>query len=115
LSAPNRPHRPERTAEIATIAWYVAGESGRLDAAHVTARLASFGEANADPGALIPGIRPDLLLIKQVDQVGELNGRLPPAGGSPGPSPHFRITYSAPARMPVGQRTDTILTRGRLG
>jgi hypothetical protein len=55
-----------------------------------SARLASFGEANAEPGALIPGSRPDLLLIKQVDQVYELNGRLLPAGGSPGSSPHCR-------------------------
>jgi hypothetical protein len=33
----------------------------------VTARFESFGEADADLTALIPGIRPVLLLIKQVD------------------------------------------------
>ena len=57
---------------------------------NVTARFESFGEADADLAALNPGIRPDLLLIKQVDQVSALNGRLPPAGGAPGPSPHRR-------------------------
>jgi hypothetical protein len=52
------------------------------------ARFASFGEADADLTALIPGIRPVLLLIKQVDQVSELNVRLSTAGGLPGSSPH---------------------------
>jgi hypothetical protein len=52
----------------------------------VTARFESFGEAGADLTALIPGIRPVLLLIKQDDQVSALNGRLLSAGGSPGPS-----------------------------
>jgi hypothetical protein len=41
-----------------------------------------FDEADADLTAPIPGIRPDLLLIKQVDQVSPPNGRLLPAGGS---------------------------------
>jgi hypothetical protein len=45
---------------------------------------ASFGEADVELTALIPGIRPDLLLIKQVDQGGALNGRLLPSGQSPG-------------------------------
>src|SRR5438477_9208020 len=56
------------------------------------ARPASFGEAHADltATALIPGNRPDLLLIKQVDQAGALNGTLSSAGQSPGPSPHCR-------------------------
>jgi hypothetical protein len=49
---------------------------------NMTARFESLREADADLTALIPGIRPDLLLIKQVDQVSTLNGRLPPAGGS---------------------------------
>jgi hypothetical protein len=52
---------------------------------NVTARFESFGEADADLTAAIPGIRPVLILIKQVDQVSALNGRLPPAGGSLGP------------------------------
>src|SRR5260370_28381229 len=56
----------------------------------VTASSESSGDANAELVALIPRIRPDLLLIKQVDQGGALNGRLPTAGGSPGPSPHYR-------------------------
>jgi hypothetical protein len=51
----------------------------------------AFGEAVAGQTALIPGIRPDLLLIKQVDQVSALNGRLPPAGGPPGASAHHRL------------------------
>jgi hypothetical protein len=55
---------------------------------NVTARFESFHEVDANRTALIPGIRPDLLLIKQVDQVSALNDRLPPAGGSPGSSPH---------------------------
>jgi hypothetical protein len=55
---------------------------------NVTARFESFGEADANRTALIPRIRPDLLLIKQVDQVSALNGRLLPAGGSPKSSPH---------------------------
>ena len=38
-----------------------------------------MGEADSSRTALIPGIRPDLLLIKQVDQVRALNGRLLPA------------------------------------
>jgi hypothetical protein len=50
---------------------------------NMMARPASSDEANAELTALIPGIRPVLLLIKQVDQGGALNGRLPPAGGSP--------------------------------
>jgi hypothetical protein len=48
---------------------------------NVTARRVSFGEADDKLTALIPGSGPDLLLIKQVDQVSALNGRLPPAGG----------------------------------
>ena len=58
---------------------------------NVMARPASFDEAAAELTALIPGIRPDLLLIKQVDQVSALNDRLPPAGGPPGPSAHHRL------------------------
>jgi hypothetical protein len=57
---------------------------------NVTARFESFSEAEADLAALNPGIRPVLILIKQVDQVSAFNGRLPPAGGSLGPSPHRR-------------------------
>ena len=41
---------------------------------NMTARLRSLT-------ALIPGIRPDLLLIKQVDQVRARNGRLLRPGG----------------------------------
>jgi hypothetical protein len=55
---------------------------------NMTVRFESFGAADADSTALVAGIRPVLLLIKQVDQVSALNGRLPPAGGSPGSSPH---------------------------
>ena len=67
---------------------------------NVTARPASFGDTEADVTALIPGIRPVLLLIKQVDQVSALNGRLRPAGRQ---DLHriVGVTYSAPARMPV--------------
>jgi hypothetical protein len=61
--------------------------------------------------ALIPGVRPDLLLIKQVDQVRALNGRLPPAGRSLDLHRIVGMTYSAPARMPVGQRAVTVLRR----
>jgi hypothetical protein len=43
---------------------------------NVVAKPASFGEADAGLTALIPGVRPDLLLIKQVDQVSALNGGL---------------------------------------
>jgi hypothetical protein len=50
---------------------------------NMTARPASFDEADAELTALITGIRPVLLLIKQVDQGGALNGRLLSAGGSP--------------------------------
>ena len=71
----------------------------------MTARFESFGEADADLPALNPGIRPVLLLIKQVDQVSALNGRLPPAGESPGPSPRRRhdvFGAGADARGPAG-------------
>src|SRR5690348_7511564 len=57
---------------------------------NVTVRPATFAGADAGLPALIPGIRPDLLLIKQVDQVSALNGRLPVAGRPPEPSPHCR-------------------------
>jgi hypothetical protein len=50
---------------------------------NVTARSASFGGTDAELTALIPGIQPVLLLIKQVDQGGRLNGRLPLAYGPP--------------------------------
>jgi hypothetical protein len=63
--------------------------------------------------ALIPGIRPDLLLIKQVDQVGALN-RLALAGGLPGPSPHRRHdVFGAPTRMPAGPRAMMRLANSR--
>jgi hypothetical protein len=52
----NCPH-PSRNgaAEIATIAPYVAGETERWVQRNVTMRLASFGEADAEQAALIPG------------------------------------------------------------
>jgi hypothetical protein len=64
----------------------------------MTVRSAIFGSNRTAP---IPGIRPDLLLIRQVDRVSALNGRLPPAGGSPGPSHayRFRSHYRARANM----------------
>jgi hypothetical protein len=49
---------------------------------NAAASFESFGEADADLTALIPGIRPDLLLLKQVDQASVLNVWLPPASGS---------------------------------
>jgi hypothetical protein len=52
----NCPH-PSRNgaAEIATIAPYVAGETEQRVQRNVTMRLASFGEADAELTALIPG------------------------------------------------------------
>jgi len=78
---------------------------------NVTARPESFGEADAELAAPTPGIRPDLLLIKQVDQAGALNGRLPPGGGRQDLYRIVGMTYSAPARMPAGQRAVTVLSR----
>jgi hypothetical protein len=48
---------------------------------NMTARPASFDEADAEQTALITGIGPVLHLIKQVDQGGALNGRLQVAFG----------------------------------
>ena len=44
---------------------------------NLKARRVSFGKPDGKLTALNPGIRPDLLLIKQVDQVRVLNDRLP--------------------------------------
>jgi hypothetical protein len=85
----HRAQLKERHRQIAIIACYVAGEDG-VDCSVSDRRFESFGETDPGMTALILGIRPDLLLIKQVDQVGALNGKLPPAGGSPGPSPRRR-------------------------
>ncbi len=45
------------------------------------------------------------------DQVGALNGRLPLGGGGQDLHRIVGETYSAPARMPVGQRAVTVLRR----
>jgi len=46
----------------------------------MTAIPASLGEADANLTALAAGIRPDLFLKKQVDQVSALNDKLSPVG-----------------------------------
>jgi hypothetical protein len=68
---------------------------------NVMARFESFGEVDADLAALNPGTQPVLLLIKQVDQVGALNGRLPPATGRRDLRRIVGMTCSAPARMKI--------------
>jgi hypothetical protein len=59
------------------------------------------GEAHSGLAAIIPRVRPVLLLKKQADQVRDLNVRLSYAGR---PDLHgiVGMTYSAPARMPAG-------------
>jgi hypothetical protein len=77
----------------------------------VTGRFESFGEAYAELTALIPGIRPDLLLIKQVDQDEAFNGRLSPAGWLPGPSSHCRHEVFGAGADAVGPAGVTVLRR----
>jgi hypothetical protein len=57
---------------------------------NMTTIPANLGEADANLTALVPGIRPDLFLKKQIDQVGVLNDKLSPAGLSSGSSAHYR-------------------------
>lgn len=51
-------------------------------AAQRDGEVCKFWRGDAEVAAPISGTRPDLLLIKQVDQVSALNGRLPLAGRS---------------------------------
>jgi hypothetical protein len=76
----------------------------------VATSLVGFGEAHPGLTAIIPRIRPVLVLKKQADQVIDLNVRLSYAGRQ---DLHriVGMTYSAPARMPVGQRAVIVLRR----
>ena len=77
---------------------------------NVTANPVSFVEAHSGLTATIQGIEPVLLLKKQADQGKPVNGRLLPAGRE---DLHriVGMTYSAPARMPVGQRAVIVFRR----
>src|SRR5882757_9731549 len=59
-------------------------------ASSVTTNTVSFGEAHSGLTAIIPRVRPVLLLKKQADQVRYFNVRLSYVGRPPGPSPHRR-------------------------
>ena len=111
LSA-NRPHRSRNsTLKFATVARYVAGRACGGVQRNVRTGPASLGEADLNRSAPIPGIRPDLLLIKQVDQVSALNGRLSPIVGWRDLHRIVGMTYSTPGWMPVGQGRSRSLRR----
>src|SRR5712691_3202288 len=71
----------------------------------VTTNPVSFGEAHSGLTAIIPRVRPVLLLNKQADQVSDFNVRLSYVGRPAGPSPHRRhdvFGAGADAGRPAG-------------